>query len=99
MPVRITYYFYRFIRDYKGLDILLKAIADKRFKDQNINEFVAGEFYNNADQYCQLIDELDIADLVTLRVPILFRMIWCAYYFLCIGYCGSTFINTLHKAE
>lgn len=59
--------FFGFIRDYKGLDILLKAIADKRFKDQNINVIVSGEFYNNADQYHQLIDELDIADLVTLR--------------------------------
>jgi glycosyltransferase involved in cell wall biosynthesis len=45
----------------------LKAIADKRFKDQNINVIVAGEFYNNAEQYHQLIEELKIADLVTLR--------------------------------
>lgn len=59
--------FFGFIRDYKGLDILLKAIADKRFKDQNINVIVAGEFYNNAEQYHQLIEELKIADLVTLR--------------------------------
>lgn len=59
--------FFGFIRDYKGLDILLKAIADKRFKDQNINVIIAGEFYNNAEQYHQLIEELKIADLVTLR--------------------------------
>ncbi len=59
--------FFGFIRDYKGLDILLKAIADKRFKDHNINVVVAGEFYNNAEQYHQLIEELQIADLVTLR--------------------------------
>lgn len=59
--------FFGFIRDYKGLDILLKAISDKRFKDQNINVIVAGEFYNNAEQYHQLIEELKIADLVTLR--------------------------------
>lgn len=59
--------FFGFIRDYKGLDILLKAIADKRFKDQNINVIVAGEFYNNSEQYHQLIEELKIADLVTLR--------------------------------
>jgi D-inositol-3-phosphate glycosyltransferase len=59
--------FFGFIRDYKGLDILLKAIADKHFKDQNINVIVAGEFYNNAEQYHQLIEELKIADLVTLR--------------------------------
>ncbi len=59
--------FFGFIRDYKGLDILLKAISDKRFKDQNINVIVAGEFYNNAEQYHLLIEELKIADLVTLR--------------------------------
>jgi len=59
--------FFGFIRDYKGLDILLKAIADKHFKDQNINVIVAGEFYNNSEQYHQLIEELKIADLVTLR--------------------------------
>ena len=54
--------FFGFIRDYKGLDLLLNAFA--RFKQQpaarNVKLIVAGEFYNNADQYYTLERELGL---------------------------------------
>jgi glycosyltransferase involved in cell wall biosynthesis len=37
--------FFGFIRKYKGLDLLLQAMADKRLQDENIKLLVAGEFY------------------------------------------------------
>lgn len=52
--------FFGLIRDYKGLDWLLKAFADKRLSDKDIRLVVAGEFYNNAEQYEVLERELGI---------------------------------------
>lgn len=56
--------FFGLIRDYKGLDWLLKAFADKRLTDTNIRLIVAGEFYNNAEQYEMLERELGIQDRI-----------------------------------
>lgn len=52
--------FFGLIRDYKGLDWLLKAFADKRLNDANIKLIVAGEFYNNAEQYEALEHDLGL---------------------------------------
>ncbi len=59
--------FFGFIRDYKGLDILLHAMNDPRIKDSYIELIVAGEFYNDPKPYLDLIDELGIRDRVILR--------------------------------
>ena len=52
--------FFGFIRDYKGLDILMRAYADERMAERNIQLVVAGEFYNNADKYHALEKELGL---------------------------------------
>ncbi|HWB94956.1 MAG TPA: glycosyltransferase [Puia sp.] len=59
--------FFGFIRKYKGLDILLEAMADPRIKDMGIRLLVAGEFYEDAAPYRELIARLDIADRLILR--------------------------------
>ncbi len=59
--------FFGFIRDYKGLDLLLHAMADLRVKETGVELIVAGEFYNNAQPYLDLIDQLGIRDRVVLR--------------------------------
>lgn len=59
--------FFGFIRDYKGLDILLEAFADEWFLKNNIRLIVAGEFYTDEQPYMQLIDSLELADQVVLR--------------------------------
>jgi glycosyltransferase involved in cell wall biosynthesis len=59
--------FFGFIRNYKGLDIALEAMADKGVRDQGIKLLVAGEFYEDAAPYHELIARLNIADALLLR--------------------------------
>ena len=47
--------FFGFIRHYKGLDILLNAMADERIVEQNIKLLVAGEFYEDEQSYRDII--------------------------------------------
>ena len=51
--------FFGFIRDYKGLDLLMKAYA-KIVKSTDLLLVVAGEFYNNGQQYKDLEKELGL---------------------------------------
>lgn len=59
--------FFGFIREYKGLDILLEAMADQRIRGQRIRLIVAGEFYGNADFYRKLIEQYRIEDLLVMH--------------------------------
>lgn len=59
--------FFGFIRDYKGLDLLLKALAEKEVKDLPVRVLIAGEFYTNPDPYYELIKQLKIEDRVILK--------------------------------
>lgn len=59
--------FFGFIRDYKGLDLLLKAFATREVKNLNIKLIVAGEFYSKPDFYLDLIKSLDIENQVILK--------------------------------
>ena len=47
--------FFGFIRAYKGLDIMLEALADKRLAELPIKLIIAGEFYEDAAPYEALI--------------------------------------------
>lgn len=59
--------FFGFIRQYKGLDLLLEAFADKRLREYPVQLIVAGEFYDNQEPYIKLIDKLGIEDELVLR--------------------------------
>jgi glycosyltransferase involved in cell wall biosynthesis len=59
--------FFGFIRDYKGLDLLLHAMADERVRNLNVRLIVAGEFYTDAKPYWVLITQLNIADKLVLK--------------------------------
>lgn len=59
--------FFGFIRQYKGLDLLLEAFADKRLRQFPIKLIVAGEFYENPEPYLQQIARLKLENLVELR--------------------------------
>jgi len=52
--------FFGFVRDYKGLDLLLKAFSNPYFKENKIKLLIAGEYYNNEEYYTKLIKKLDI---------------------------------------
>lgn len=56
--------FFGLIRDYKGLDLLLKAYADSRLRDENVRLLVAGEFYSGSDKYFEMEKELGLEGLV-----------------------------------
>lgn len=63
-----TYFlFFGFIRQYKGLDLLLQAFADPRLKRHKVKLIVAGEFYENPDRYYRLIREHKLADRVEMH--------------------------------
>lgn len=59
--------FFGFIRQYKGLDILLRAMADERIRQQGIKLLVAGEFYEDDKPYHAIIKEKNLEDAVLLR--------------------------------
>jgi glycosyltransferase involved in cell wall biosynthesis len=59
--------FFGFIRKYKGLDILLRAMAEPAIKESGIRLLVAGEFYEDSSPYKRLIEELKIRDQLILK--------------------------------
>ncbi len=52
--------FFGFIRDYKGLDILLEAMGDPEIKKMPLKLIVAGEFYTDSKPYFEIINKHDI---------------------------------------
>jgi glycosyltransferase involved in cell wall biosynthesis len=58
--------FFGFIRDYKGLDLLLEAMATDQIRHSNIKLIVAGEFYANEKKYIDLIEQLNLNEKVIL---------------------------------
>lgn len=58
--------FFGFIRDYKGLDLLLEAMQNPAIEKRKIKLIVAGEFYSNAEKYLNLIKEYNIAERIEL---------------------------------
>lgn len=59
--------FFGFIRKYKGLDLLLEAMADERLKKLNIKLIVAGEYYDKPEFYENLIAQYNLSDRIILR--------------------------------
>lgn len=59
--------FFGFIRHYKGLDLLLEAMADSRIREKRIRLLIAGEFYEEARPYQEQMEKLGIVDSLFLR--------------------------------
>ena len=59
--------FFGLIRDYKGLDLLLKAYADSRLRNLNVRLLIAGEFYGSSDKYFELEKELGLEGLIVWK--------------------------------
>lgn len=59
--------FFGFIRDYKGLDLLLKAMADERVRNLNMKLIIAGEFYTDSKPYLELIENRNLHDKIILK--------------------------------
>jgi D-inositol-3-phosphate glycosyltransferase len=59
--------FFGFIRKYKGLDLLLEAMADSRIKQLGVKLIVAGEYYEDATYYNQIIAKNKLENSVILK--------------------------------
>jgi glycosyltransferase involved in cell wall biosynthesis len=59
--------FFGFIRKYKGLDVLLSAMAEPVMKISGIRLLIAGEFYEDSDPYLKLIEKLKIGNQLILK--------------------------------
>ena len=57
--------FFGYIREYKGLDVLLQALAQVP-AELGLSLLVAGEFYTPRERYTQLINRLGLAHRVSL---------------------------------
>lgn len=59
--------FFGFIRKYKGLDLLLEAMADERIRHMGVKLIVAGEYYEDAAYYNQIISKNKLENAVILK--------------------------------
>lgn len=59
--------FFGFIREYKGLDILLEAFSDKRLRELPVKLLVAGEFYSKPDKFLEIVEKYSLQEHLELR--------------------------------
>lgn len=59
--------FFGFIRDYKGLDLLMEAFKKLDTEKLKVRLLVAGEYYSNEQKYLSLIDSLGIKNDVIMH--------------------------------
>ena len=57
--------YFGIIRDYKGFDILLNAIAELKNSGLDFHLLAGGECYGSDEKYTQLISNLDISNYIT----------------------------------
>ncbi len=62
-PLQRRLLFFGIIRPYKGLDVLLRALADL----PDIKLTIAGEFWGGSEPYQKLLQELDLEQRVTIH--------------------------------
>jgi len=62
--------FFGFIRDYKGLDLLIESFARPPLRDLPVKLLVAGEFYASPEPYHRLVKDLDLEN----------RIIWHSHF-------------------
>lgn len=58
--------FFGFIRDYKGLDLLLETLCDEQVRKLNLKLIVAGEFYTKPAPYMEFIKEKNLETSVVM---------------------------------
>lgn len=59
--------FFGFIREYKGLDLLLEAFNSKRLQALDLKLLIAGEFYGNEDHFLSLIKKYSLENFIELK--------------------------------
>ncbi len=59
--------FFGFIRKYKGLDLLLEAMADERVRKLNVKLIIAGEYYEDPAPFNEIIRKHGLEQNIILR--------------------------------
>ena len=59
--------FFGFIRNYKGLDLLLEAMGDARIKELGVKLIIAGEYYESPAPYNDIIRKHQLENSVILH--------------------------------
>jgi D-inositol-3-phosphate glycosyltransferase len=84
--------FFGFIRDYKGLDLLIDAFADKELVKMPLRLIIAGEFYSDSKPYLEQIARLGIQDRLVLKTDFIPDKDVAAYF------CASDIIVQPYKS-
>ena len=58
--------FFGFVRAYKGLDLLIKAMADPAIQAAGIKLVIAGEFYESPTPYLEQIEQLGLSNCISV---------------------------------
>jgi glycosyltransferase involved in cell wall biosynthesis len=85
--------FFGFIRQYKGLDLLLKSFAQSGLKVHNVKLIIAGEYYEDSAPYKQLIQDLNLSDAVIERNDFIPNQEVSTYFSAC-----DMVVQTYHSA-
>lgn len=86
--------FFGFIRKYKGLDLLLEAMADERIRQLGVKLIVAGEYYEDAAPYNEIIRKNCLEKSVILKTEFIpseeVRYYFCAADMIAQPYITAT---------
>ena len=88
--------FFGLIRHYKGLDILLEAMAHPEIKKQNIRLLIAGEFYEDKQPYLDQIKTLGLENQVILHDTFIANED-VRYYFCASNLVAQTYRNATNS--
>ena len=88
--------FFGLIRHYKGLDILLEAMAHPEIKKQNIKLLIAGEFYEDPQLYKDLIRKHGLENTVLLHDRFISND-EVKYYFCAANLVAQTYRNATNS--
>jgi len=88
--------FFGLIRHYKGLDILMEAMAHPEIKKQNIKLLIAGEFYEDKQPYLDLIQKHSLQAQVILHDKFIAND-EVRYYFCASNLVAQTYRNATNS--
>lgn len=88
--------FFGLIRHYKGLDILIEAMAHPEIKNQNIKLLIAGEFYEDKQPYLDLIEKHQLQNQIILHDQFIANED-VRYYFCASNLVAQTYRNATNS--
>jgi glycosyltransferase involved in cell wall biosynthesis len=88
--------FFGLIRHYKGLDLLMEAMAEEKIKRNSIKLLIAGEFYEDKQPYLDLIERYNLKENIILHDKFIAND-EVRYYFCASDLVGQTYRNATNS--